>query len=440
MRLFRFIADCKLRQPCTEAYIVVRWSLFKQNIAPRNPNYHFTQVKSGFRMTKSIPRVNLNPKIFHSWQGVLIFLVLTRLLLNIPALIGAGQAPLRAGVPATLTNPAQMPNIWARWDSEFYLQIGEKWLPQKGQELAFFPMYPILIHLVSLGVSGLITWAGYLISNIAFILAALFLWKQVRLEFNIGAAWSTILTLSIFPTSLFFSAVYSESLFLLFSVLVYWFSVRENYALAALFVGFAALTRVTGIVLILIPLIEIFARKASGKWLKSFYCAAISSLGLLLYGAYLRVTRGSPFAFMRVQNTFGRKTPLTWPWKSFLDSLRVALFGYGGLQNDWFTRYTSALEVFAVLLFGACILGAYFLLRKSLFVYSFIALMLLLVAHGPSVLGLWSMSRYVLVLFPCFIVLGIVLERAPRLKWVWVPFLALLIYLTISFANGRWVD
>ncbi len=385
-------------------------------------------------------RISLNPKIFQSWRSVLIFLVLTRLLLNIPAFIGANQVPLRSGVPDTVINPTQMPNIWARWDSEFYLKISGEWLPRKGQELAFFPMYPILIRLGSLGVAGLSTWAGYLISNLAFILASLLLWQQVKMEFNIGAAWSTIVTLSIFPTSLFFSAVYTESLFLLFSVLVYWFSVREKYALAAVFVGLAALTRVTGIALILIPIIEIFAHKAPSKWIKLFYCSAISSLGLLIYLAYLRLTRGSPFAFLRVQNTFGRSEPISWPWKSFLDSMRVAFFGYGGTQNNWSLRSTSALEVFAVLLIGAGIIGAFFLLRRSLFVYSFVVLALLMAAHGPSVLGLLSMSRYVLALFPGFMVFGILLERAPRLKWVWLPFIALLIYLTISFTNGRWVD
>jgi Gpi18-like mannosyltransferase len=379
-------------------------------------------------------------KLFQNWRGVLIFLVLFQLFLNVPAFIGANQLPLKHGVPKSLLNPTQWPNIWARWDSEWYLKISAQGLPQKGQELAFFPMYPILIRLFSLGVTGLNTWVGYLISVFAFILAALLLWNQIKQEFTPGAAWSAIITLSIFPTSLFFSAIYTESLFLLFSVLVYWFSVREKYALAAVFVGLAALTRVTGVLLILIPFIEIFAHNTSGKWIKLLYCSGISSVGLLLYGTYLRIIRGSPFAFLRIQNTFGRKEPFTWPWKSFLDSFRVAFFGYGGLQDDWLMRSTSALEVFAVILFGACILGAFFLLRKSLFAYSFITLLLLLAAHGPSVQGLWSMSRYVLILFPCFIVLGIILNRLPRLKWVWLPFFALLIYLTICFGNGRWVD
>jgi hypothetical protein len=361
-------------------------------------------------------------------------------LLIIPAAIGASQAPLRAGVPPNLPDPAIFPNLWARWDSEFYLQVSAEGLPRKGQELAFFPMYSLLIRFFSLGIAGLSVWMGYLISNISFILGSLFLWRQVKGEFSPGVAWATVITLSLFPTSLFFSAVYSEGIFLLFSVLVYWFSVREKYGLAALFVGLGALTKVPGILLIVIPLVEMIQRRSPRIGYKILYTCFISGIGLGLYGAYLRLTRGSPFAFMRVQTTFGRKALLSWPWKSFLDSLRVALFGYGGTQNDWLSRLTSASEVLAVILFGACLIGVFFWLRKSLFIYSGITLLLLLVSHGPSVLGLWSMDRYVLALFPCFIVMGIVLKRIPLARWVWLASLGLLLYLTAVFANGRWVS
>lgn len=101
---------------------------------------------------------------------------------------------------------------------------------------------------------------------------------------------------------------------------------------------------------------------------------------------------------------------------------------------------TSAQDWLATLLFIGCTILAFFFVRRSLFVYSVAAMLLLLSAHGPYTFGLWSLSRYVLGLFPGFIVLGILFSRAQRLKWVvWALWSVLLFFLTGWFASGRWV-
>ena len=70
----------------------------------------------------------------------------------------------------------------------------------------------------------------------------------------------------------------------------------------------------------------------------------------------------------------------------------------------------------------------------------FAGMLLLLVLHGPYSFGLWSMPRYVLALYPGFILVGILLAYWPRLRWVILTgSVGLLVFFTAWFATGRWV-
>jgi Gpi18-like mannosyltransferase len=363
------------------------------------------------------------------------------MLLNVPAALGANlpSSPGEgiAAATGTAVDPHSLPGVWVRWDSGYYLSIAANGYSPHGQELIFFPAYPFFIRSLAFGLPSLMAWSGFLVSNLAFILAALLLWHQVRTDFNESIAWGTMITLSVFPTSLFFSAVYTESLFLLFSVLVYWFSARKRYVLAGLFVSAASLTRVNGFLLVVIPLVEILLNRPSRFWARVVVTGFVSGIGLGFYGLYLWVTQGSPVAFALVSTHWWR---IAWPWQTVFDSLAVVVAGRGGFQDNWFMRVASAEDLLATLLFIVCTILAFFFVRRSLFAYSVAAMLLFLVSHGPHTFGLWSMSRYVLGLFSGFIVLGILLDRIQRLKWgVWVMGAILLFFLTGWFASGRWV-
>jgi len=373
--------------------------------------------------------------------NVLLFLVLIRVLVNIPALIGANWFPWAEGITGGElgVNPRSLPGIWARWDAGYYLSIAANGYSLHGEELGFFPVYPFLVRLSALGLPSLMAWSGFLISNLAFILAALLLWYQVKADFSEPIAWGTIITLSVFPTSLFFSAIYTESLFLLFSVLVYWFSVRKQYALAALFVSAASLTRINGLLLVVIPLVEILLSRPARSWVRSVVTGFISGIGLCFYGLYLWITQGSPIAFILTQQENMRRS-ITWPWQTLGDSLTVVVFGYGGLRDNWFMRAVSVQDLLAISLFIGCTILAFFLVRRSLAAYLFVGTLMLTVSHGPYILGVFAASRYVLGLFPGFVVLGILLNRTQRLKWaVWAVWAITLFFLTGWFATGRWV-
>ena len=134
---------------------------------------------------------------------------------------------------------------WANFDGEHYLSIatfGYKHLQQ-----AFFPIYPLIIFLLTKPFSydlfsaipfGILS--GILISNISFLFSLIYLGELLRIDFPKNIVFLTLMVLVFFPTSFYFGAVYSESLFFLFTVLSF-YSARKNKWLIATFfdIGFS---------------------------------------------------------------------------------------------------------------------------------------------------------------------------------------------------------
>ncbi|NJL92475.1 MAG: hypothetical protein HC915_01515, partial [Anaerolineae bacterium] len=112
-------------------------------------------------------------------------------------------------------------DMWARWDSGWYIGIvegGYFFQPGLQSSVAFFPLYPLLTSLLE-PIAGSPLAAGVLLSNLCLLGALIFLYLLTDLEFKDSAtATRTVFYIAAFPTAFFFSAVYTESVFLLFAV------------------------------------------------------------------------------------------------------------------------------------------------------------------------------------------------------------------------------
>ena len=139
------------------------------------------------------------------------------------------------------------------WDAQWYLHIAEHGYHgqaiQPGgtgghHDFAFFPGWPLLIRLVSLG--GLLPMAGTAIalSNILFVMAAVTFYRMFAERFDERVALGAVLLLAFNPAAYVFSMGYSESLFVLLLALFFLFETRLPAPVAA---GFAMLTRVSGL-------------------------------------------------------------------------------------------------------------------------------------------------------------------------------------------------
>ena len=197
--------------------------------------------------------------------------VASRLTLLVIGILSTSLLPSGAGVQSgnlMWYQPSPTPfEIWARWDAEWYLLIADKGY-DVGDELAklglayertaaagFLPLYPLLIRTLTPIFGGLA--AGLLISNVCLFLSLVLLDRLVR--FEIGgetgelAGFIACAALLLHPSSLFLSAVYAESLFLVVSIGSFLCARKRRFGCAGILGGLATLTRPFG-VLLLFPL------------------------------------------------------------------------------------------------------------------------------------------------------------------------------------------
>ena len=186
-------------------------------------------------------------------SSVLVSLIGTRvsiLLLGAIAVTAIGTIPAPTAEALWRVSPHELVNLQARWDTDFYHQIataGYRWDPSVflHQNVVFFPFYPLLMRWVGVWLGGPLL-AGTVISLAAFAGAMAVLYRLAVLELGEDRAWPVILLISTYPFALFFSVVYTESLFLLLTVGAFYAMRTRSLALAAL-AGFAAgLTRPNG--------------------------------------------------------------------------------------------------------------------------------------------------------------------------------------------------
>jgi len=390
----------------------------------------------GFALLKVIIAAYCNRTV----RDVANTFIITRIAILVVAEIASIVVGQRPGVHyAASTNAALA--VWGRWDAEHYIKIATD--GYSGTEMAFFPLYPLLIRTVG-SLTGNHLVAGLLISNIASFFGLLFFYKLVEHQYDRAVAHRATFYISIFPTAVFFSAVYSESLFLALTVASFYYIRERKWIMAGIVGYFAALTRVEGVLLAVPFLIEwlivVFTSGESPrvslrntfKWpvtgvLRPLAGLALVPLGLLSYMGYLWVLRGDPLYFSHVQAHWGRH--LAYPWESVYHSWKIVTQSHlpQAVAN-------SALEVAFTALMVAILIAGFWRLRPSYSVYMALSILI-----PMSTSSLMSMPRFALVLFPMFVMLALWGAR-PSVNNAIVAFsLPILGLYTVLFADWYWV-
>src|SRR5438876_8065853 len=107
-------------------------------------------------------------------------------------------------------------DVWARWDSAFFLRIAEHGYDKASA--AFGPLYPALVWLVGHVFFGHYVLAGIVVSLAAALGSFVLLYRFAEDRIGDAGAYRSVLYLAVFPMALFLQAVYSESLFLLLTL------------------------------------------------------------------------------------------------------------------------------------------------------------------------------------------------------------------------------
>ena len=308
----------------------------------------------------------------------------------------------------------------ARWDAGWYLGIARDGYrfdaaapPERQQNIAFFPAMPILMRFVAPLLGHQTLWAGVVLSLIAFFVALRYLLWLARLELqDDGAAATAVALLAAYPFAVYFSAPYTESLFLLAMVAAVYHGRMQQWWQAAAWGLVCGLTRPNGF-LLAIPLglmaLQPLWQRGWRPRLGHLLSAAAPVFGMLAFSAFIYSLTGDPFRWAAQNAAWGRN------YRS-LDHIvtdRVAYVWYYGFYGYASTQTVDLFYLSAVLF----VLGAAWPVYRR-FGLPYAAILIVNTLPPLAAGGLLSMGRLTSVLFPAFLWMAAAVPARHRTAWL----------------------
>ncbi len=365
----------------------------------------------------------------------LILVVSLRVSLTVVGLMANAFIPENR-IPLVV-HPSQNPfiDMWARWDVIHYLQIAQQGYKPHTDNLAFFPLLPALMRITAVFMNGDLLSAGLLVTTLAFFAALFYLYKLVELEFDAEVAARTVLYLAIAPMAFFFLSVYTEPLFLLFSVASIYHARRNQWLFAVLWAALAVFTRPVGI-LLGVPLgyeaLRLWWADKRNIW--PALSLAVLPTALAGWMFYLYRLTGDMWAFVHAQagNSWHRSSDA--PWTTMLDAFRQLIL----TPPDTYNKAQYGVDLAATLiLLGAAVMAFGYLPR----IYSLYmgASVVFLLTSRSDIQVLFSMPRFAMVIFPLFMLLALAGKNPLFHRFITVAFPVVLGLYTALFIQWYWI-
>jgi hypothetical protein len=366
-----------------------------------------------------------------------------------------------------------------RWDS-----IHFEWIALHGYATrhlsAFFPLYPLLARAVASVVHSLLA-GGALVSLAAFLIALVVVRRLAELELGEAAARRTVWLLACFPAAVFFSAFYSESLFLVLTAGAFYLARRGRFGWACAVGALASATRNTG-VLIAVPIALLYlygpradrpqaetgarpragtddAESAAGGAARApergrglaarlrprhppradALWLALVPAGLVAYSAYQAVRFGDPLATWHAQTFWSRgfHGPFSAVWYAIPKTWQASYELFTG-SHDTFESPVAKLALFGALALALVALAGLF--RRLPVAYG----AYVLAALAPPLSTPWpahplmSFPRFLAVLFPVHMWMASHTAPPRRLAAVLIASTGMLAVLSVKFATWGW--
>lgn len=437
---------------------------------------------------------------FTIFKKVLLLFIGWRLALIILTFYASGILPVQDRTNNYYHKPTTN-NYWAhweQWDSAHILRVVDSGYIVN--RTPFFPVYPLMIKATQFfGLNAF--WGGFIIAQIATIGALFYFYKLVLEDFSEDIANKAVTLLLIFPTSFFLGAVYSESVFLFFSIAAFYYARRKSWYPAAVMAGLCAGTRLIGVAVIFSVLAEYFFTKVPQFKTEFLYNTFLKRLAILSFTAKLGIDlllRVKVFGEGFVAGVFASLSEYTdgLLWAFLAGVILFYIFRYFDFKKlysvnvlvllisliplglymlylyylfdqplaffqgheNWGRHFT--LPIYTVISHVRMMLPnplttgmviqlqlelAAFILLSIFFIKSLYQLRFSYVTYfGLSMLfplisgKLMSMPRIALVIFPMFILLAQIKNEAFNKYWIFASILFLAV-LTIMYTNNFWV-
>ncbi len=290
--------------------------------------------------------------------------------------------------------------VWAQWDAGWYHNIASSgyvidhtYNPYFGDQVnyAFFPLYPTLMKIFNVFFNDY-TISGIFVSNLCFLVASIYLYKLSLFYFNKEKSFEVVTYFVFFPASFLFSCVLTESLYLTFVLMCFYYAKKGNWLVVGIFGFFLALTRNMG-VFIIVPLFLQYLISVNFKLYKIKYnilYLLFIPFGFVLWGMYLYYLTGDFLMFKNVQVSWDR-----------ISSNPISVL-YHSINSGQFNEVFWSIFVLA---FSLIILMN---IKKIPVPYLIFAAYSLIIPLSTSVT---SMIRYSIVIFPIYLSLAYMLEN-----------------------------
>lgn len=231
------------------------------------------------------------------------------------AMLGAGIIAVMIFSQGGISWEDCIRRLCQRWDGHHYVNLveqGYQAYQENGEHLflAFFPGYVWAVRLLRLAIPNTLA-AGVTLSWLSFGGACCFLYKLTEDYYDPKTARDALVYLCLFPYSFFFGTMMTEGLFLFLTTGACWFARKRRWWLFALFGVGAALTRMTGVLVIAPALVELLSQESvplrhspGRRWTSTLVRLPLVFSPLLGTGIYLGLNYavdGDPFAFVTHQ-------------------------------------------------------------------------------------------------------------------------------------------
>lgn len=319
-----------------------------------------------------------------------------------------------------------------RWDAGWYGEIASAGYqfnpdPSLASSIVFFPLLPLLGHALA-GATGLGVGESLLVvANLAGLAAVGLLAALVTVRFGPFVAVRTAALLSFFPTSVFFSSAYAESLALALVLLAFLMLERDRLWLAALASGLATASR--SVCAALVPILMLHAAMARPlpmirRTALVVATGIVAAGGLIAFVAWQAWAFGDPLAFAKGQEAWTGAM-------SFGARFTSALLGRPLRSLD----YASVL----FLVFAGLVVVGERRLPWSWTVYAALVLLIPYVSLATGQAGMGSMPRFLLMAFPALVTLSLLLVGRPWLTGALLVAGTIKLFITTAmFSQWHW--
>ena len=316
------------------------------------------------------------------------------------------------------------------WDARHYEFLSENGYSPDLPSDVFFPLFPRLISLLNAIVHNPIV-SGFLLTTVFTFVMLIFLYFLVEELYNSKIAFYAGLFSLAFPTSFFFSLMYSESLFLMLVTAFFYFWLKRETTFAAACALLIPLTRPLGILLV-VPLFLSMIIPSKSKFPKDIqnnFPLLLSTLfGFGIYFFCMYTSTGSPWSGFLAQKYYvaGNSLqnllhPLLWFKRNFIE-ITLTLHNYT----------TSIIDRLFFAGFLASLFGIYKNADKIFFYYA------LVMGLVPALLGnFMAYTRYLVVVFPIFIILALIFKN--KSPYVIIPLFMMQIFFLVIHSLNYWV-